>query len=198
MRILFAAQDRDLLRCYARLLEDDETTVQTAFDGTQVLSKLRETRFDLLIVSEDIPRIPLRQIISYCNDEGFPVLVLTAARPRLATLLDTVLASAYLPLPFTPDELSEKIRRLRVLQDTAQPLAVGDICADASRLLLGSRRITVEEFDVLSDILENRIPENEWSGVCIGALNEKLSALGMPQRIRYLGQEGFKMVTEHE
>ena len=198
MRILFAAQDRDLLRCYARLLEDDETTVQTAFDGTQVLSKLRETRFDLLIVSEDIPRIPLRQIISYCNDEGFPVLVLTAARPRLATLLDTVLASAYLPLPFTPDELSEKIRRLRVLQDTAQPLAVGHICADASRLLLGSRRITAEEFDVLSDILENRIPENEWSGVCIGALNEKLSALGISQRIRYLGQEGFKMVTEHE
>ena len=198
MKILFSAQDRDLLRCCRSLLEDDETRVDTAFDGTQILTKLRAEAYDLLIVFEDVPRIPLRQIVSYCNEASLPVLVLTNSNIRLSALLDTVLANAYLPLPFTSAELKAKIAQIRAAQDASEPLHLEGTDVDAAGFAIGDRRMTAEELDVLRALQDGRSPDTKQSGVCIGAINAKLAALGSPQRIRYRKQTGYRMVTEHE
>ena len=167
--------------------------VETVFDGTQILTKLRTSTFDLLIVTEDIPRIPLRQIVSYCNEERIPVLVLTNATPRLATLIDSVLANDYLPFPFTSSELKSKISRICEYLNSSAALHYGDIAVDASGFMIGTRRLTAEEIEILSCLIEGRTSGSELK-ICIGSINTKLADIGSSQRIRYLKQEGFKLV----
>ena len=172
--------------------------VETAFDGTQILTKLRTSTFDLLIVTEDIPRIPLRQIVSYCNEERIPVLVLTNTKLRLATLIDSVLANDYLPFPFTSSELKSKISRIREDLNSSAKLHSGDIEVDVSMFLIGTRRLTAEEIEILRGLIEERAGDFESNVIHIGSINTKLADIGCSQRIRYLKQEGFKLVRIHD
>ncbi len=111
MQILFAVPDRDLLSAYQIILEDENMKVRTAFDGTQILSKLREAPCDLLILSDDIPRISAPEIVRFAKDEKIPVLMLRTDpdRKKRSCLVET---EAELGLPFEPSELLEKIRLL--------------------------------------------------------------------------------------
>ena len=57
MRVLFAVPDRDLLRCYDKLLEAAFGDVVTAFDGTQVLTMLIEEQYDIVVLDRKLPRV---------------------------------------------------------------------------------------------------------------------------------------------
>lgn len=105
MRILFGAADRDLLACYAALLASGGREVETAFDGAQMLTKLAEQAFGLVIVSDRIPRVPAQRIVRRCQQTETPVIVLLTEPPDARTPP----ADACLPLPFSPAELTELI-----------------------------------------------------------------------------------------
>ena len=104
MKILFAAPDRDLLSAYSRLLSDVETETDTAFDGTQAAVKLETEKWDLLILSRDIPRLGWTKILELCRELSVPVILLSG-RQTGAGEPGTPAADAYLTMPFTPDEL---------------------------------------------------------------------------------------------
>ena len=104
MRILFAAPDRDLLSAYSRLLSDVETETDTAFDGTQAAVKLETEKWDLLILSRDIPRLGWTKILELCRELSVPVILLSG-RQTGAGEPGKPAADAYLTMPFTPDEL---------------------------------------------------------------------------------------------
>jgi len=198
MRILFAASDRDLLHCYARLLSSENRTADTAFDGTQVLTKLSAERYDLLILSQDIQRVDCRRIVGFCNGENIPVIVLTSERPGLQTLLDGTLANAYLPLPFLPDELIALIDSVRDKLSSEETLSFGSFDVKISSFSLSGIRITAGELDALAALSAGGIAGDEKNRVYINALNAKLDSLRLPQRIKYDKENGYRLVNENE
>ncbi len=198
MRILFAASDRDLLRCYERLLSSEDRTADTAFDGTQVLTKLSAERYDLLILSQDIQRVDCRRIVGFCNGEQIPVIVLTFERPGLRTLLDGTLANAYLPLPFLPDELIALIDSVRGKLSSEETLSFGSFEVKTSSFSISGIRVTAGELDALAALSTGSLCGDGDDRVCINALNAKLSSLMLPQRIRYNKKNGYRLVNENE
>ena len=112
MKILFAVPDRDLLNAYSILLEDDGNEVEKAFDGTQVLTKLETMKFDLVIMSHDIPRIETRRIIANCNVKKVPIILLRHSKPTKEQKEDRVQPDEWLLMPFRPSELSALIKQV--------------------------------------------------------------------------------------
>ena len=110
MKILFASPDRDLLSAYAILLGNSETEVEKAFDGTFVLTRLEEGHPDLMILSNDIPRVDSRKILAFCAGKKIPVILLLDSKPRSAEAVEN--ASEYLIMPFSPRELKAVIKKV--------------------------------------------------------------------------------------
>ena len=196
MRILFAAPDRDLLRCYGTLLAGPDRTVETAFDGVQVLRLLSEGDWDLLILSQDIPRIDWHRIVEHCLRESHPVLLLTAEQPDLRLLRNKVLPNACLPLPFQPGELEAVLARLLAALDSAERMRLEGREFPVSGFRLGSARLTLNEVEALAALTAGRQPPDDRTA--LRSLNEKLAAQGFAHRIRYRAKEGYRLVTEDE
>ncbi len=110
-QLLLADPNRDLLRCYAALLERKGFAVTTVFDGTQVIEKTTETRFDLALLGSALPRIGANRLVPLLHEKNVPVLLLTADN-------DTCGADAALAFPFVPSEVYAAIARL--LPDTGK------------------------------------------------------------------------------
>lgn len=106
MNVLIADPDRDFLKSYKTLLELSGDTVQTVFDGTQVMPRLAEDRFDAVILNENIPRIRCNDIVKSLNDDGIPVIVITQRKERFITADDCI------KLPFLPNELRDKLEHI--------------------------------------------------------------------------------------
>ena len=198
MRILFAAADRDLLRCYAELLTRDGAEVETAFDGTQVYARLNTERYELLILSQTLPRIPTTQLLERCAQAGLPTILLTERAPRLSQLTEPLPAQAYLPLPFLPEELRQTVRSVSEKRCSTRVLTVCGLRTPVADYALAGRRLTAGELDVLLALEDGAaLPDERRDGPVVAALNEKLKALGLPQRIRYRN-DGYKWVTNDE
>ena len=196
MRILFAAPDRDLIRCYGTLLDGPDRTVETAFDGVQVLRLLSEEDWDLLILSRDIPRIYWRRIVERCGPEGPPVLLLSAEQPDLRLLRDKVLPNACLPLPFEPEELETVLDRLLAALNSETVMELEGRAIPVSGFRLGKARLILNEVEALEALAAGRQPPDDRTA--LRSLNEKLAAQGFAQRVRYRAKEGYRLVTEDE
>ena len=194
MRILFAAPDRELLRCYEILLAGPGRAVETAFDGVQVLRLLAEGDWDLLILSRDIPRIDWRRILEHCDRGGPPVLVLTAKAPDLGLLLEPVLAQDYLPLPFLPSELEARVEALAAALASPKVLTLEGREIPLAGFRLGKAPVTLPELRYLEALLDGTPPPEDR--MVMGALNEKLQAQGFRHRIRYRAMVGYRLIVE--
>ena len=196
MRILIGVPDRDLLRCCAALLAGPERQVETAFDGTQVLTRLAEGDWSLLILSRSIPRIGCRRIVGHCNEAGLPVLVLTTRPPTLGLLLEPVLANAYLPLPFLPEALERSVDRVLAAAASQETLALEGRQIPVKDFRLGASRLSLEELGCLKALADGHSAAP--GPAVLGALNEKLRREGFASRLRYRAKEGYRLVTEDE
>lgn len=198
MKILFAAADRDLLGCYETLLRTEDRQVDTAFDGAQVLRKLSQGDYDLLVLSRTIPRVPEKTILAQCLERRLPVIVLLPEPLRTGVLTGPVLANAYLPLPFLPEELTALISDVWETCNAGGSLRLEGLEADLSAFLLETAPITMGEINVLKKLAEGASPDPEQDAVCIRAINAKLARMGLPHRIRYHEHKGYRMVNENE
>ena len=196
MRVLFAAPDRDLIRCYETLLAGPDRTVETAFDGVQVLRLLSEGDWDLLILSRDIPRIDWRRIVEHRSLEGPPILLLSAETPDLRFLRDKALPHACLPLPFLPEELEAILRRLLAALNSEAVMELEGRELPISSFRLGKARLILSEVEALAALTAGRQPPDDRTA--LRSLNEKLAAQGFAHRIRYRAKEGYRLVTEDE
>lgn len=108
MKLLFAAPDRDLLACYRRLLTREDRQVDTAFDGTQVIQCMARDRYELAILSSDLPRVGWQRLAGLLHEAQVPVILMTLDPPEEAPG-EAVFAS--LPLPFLPEDLNALLDR---------------------------------------------------------------------------------------
>lgn len=105
MRVLFAAADRDLLRCYEYLLGAEGFEAATAFDGTQALTRLAEGGFSAAVVAQELPRVPWQSVLAECAARGVPTVLLRSEKAAPAQT-----CAACVELPFAPAELVGAVR----------------------------------------------------------------------------------------
>ena len=106
MRVLFAAPDRDLLRCFQKLLCPPAEEVVTAFDGTQVLALLEAGRYDLAVLDCELPRVKVQQLLQRLKEADIRTIVLVNEPGR------QLQGDAFLSYPFSSAELIDAIRTL--------------------------------------------------------------------------------------
>ena len=140
MRVL-VAEDEDLLAdSIARGLRWEGMAVDIALDGADALEKASVSRYDVVILDRDLPRIHgdevCRQLIH--DGRGERILMLTAAR-SVTDRIDGLSMGAddYLPKPFAFGELVARVRALARRRDPAMPplLAARDVVVDTARRL---------------------------------------------------------------
>lgn len=196
MKILLADSDRDMLMCFQKLITLSGREVMTAFDGTQVVNLLAGSRFDLVILNDRIPRVRSSEIIKHLNEEDIPVIVILENKVNAKLLTDEVLANAYLPLPFLPNELLTLIEEVSAKHATKKKLVFADMEVDVAGFKLGEQqRITNEEIAILEALLSEQTFNAKRAGPYINSLNHKFEKLRKKVHIRYVMGKGYGLVT---
>lgn len=195
MNILIADPDRDFLKAFQTLLDLSGHTVTTVFDGTQVITGLHTHRYDMVVLNENIPRIAAKELIAEIQNRGIPVIVLSAKHIHSELLSTEPLANAYLSLPFLPYELVETIDRVQQQRQSGERLAFDEAVIEASAFLLcRSLPVTEGETAVFRALVQHEPINNKRAGPYITALNYKLEKLKKNVRIRYLMNDGYRLV----
>jgi DNA-binding response OmpR family regulator len=138
MRVL-VVEDEDLLAdSIARGLRWEGIAVDVALDGDDALLKVSVSRYDVVILDRDLPKVHgdevCRRLIA--GGRGERIIMLTAARSVTDRIEGLSLgADDYLPKPFAFGELVARVRALsrRAAPPTPPLLAAGDVVLDTTR-----------------------------------------------------------------
>ena len=221
MRILLAEDERSLSRAVAALLEKNNYSVDTVYDGEEALAYLDAGNYDALILDIMMPRLDGLEVLRRLRQRGdsIPVLMLTAKSEveDKVTGLDTG-ANDYLTKPFSTAELLARIRAMTRSQTGGQVssrLAFGNITLDQATFELslphGSYRLANKEYQMMELLLRNprqliptgRFIERIWGydsdvelnvvWVYISYLRKKLTALKANIQIKATRNAGYSL-----
>jgi DNA-binding response OmpR family regulator len=162
MRVLVVEDHRMLSAAIAAGLRREGIAVDVALDGSAALEQVDATRYDVVVLDRDLPRVHgdevCRRIVA--DGSGSRVLMLTASgtvRDRVEGL--SLGADDYLSKPFDFAELVARIRALGRRSTPALPpiLDNGDLTLDPNRRVASraGRRLHLspKEFAVLEYLL---------------------------------------------
>jgi DNA-binding response OmpR family regulator len=162
MRVLVVEDFEILARTIGTGLRREGLAVDVVLDGAEALERLAVTRYDVVVLDRDLPRVSgdmvCRHIVA--QHPASRVLMLTASgtvRDRVEGL--GLGADDYLPKPFDFDELVARVRALARRPTTALPpvLTVGDLTLDPARHVAtrGGLRLDLspKEFGVLECLM---------------------------------------------
>ena len=166
LRALVVDDEPSLVRAVAGYLEHDGFVVTTAADGEQALAAARRDPPDIVVLDLMLPGIDgievCRQLRTFSDAY---VIMLTARSEELDTLIGlSVGADDYMTKPFSPRELTARIRSLlrrpRAAQEAGEQHVrnIGDLNLDAQsrEVRLGQTlvELTRTEFDLLETLTE--------------------------------------------
>jgi DNA-binding response OmpR family regulator len=162
MRVLVVEDFEILARSIGTGLRREGMAVDVVLDGTDALSHLAITRYDVIVLDRDLPGVHGDDVCRRLVADGIDsrVLMLTAA----STVKDRVDglglgADDYLPKPFDFAELVARVRALgrRSAPPVPPTLAYGDIALDPARRVVSraGRRLDLspKEFALLECLL---------------------------------------------
>jgi DNA-binding response OmpR family regulator len=162
MRVLVVEDHRRLAEAVAAGLRDECMAVDVAFDGQDALDHADLTRYEVIVLDRDLPRLHGDDVCKTLAARQSPsrVLMLTAA----STIADRVEgldlgADDYLPKPFDFAELLARVRALarRTTAPLPPTLIYGDLMVDPARrvAIRAGRRLALspKEFAVLECLL---------------------------------------------
>lgn len=195
MKILLATADRDLLNGYKNLLEFDGHKVSTAFDGVQTLKALSESRPDIAIIENNIPRVDTGRILEYSAESRVPSVVLKKDGVTVKTLLQKPLACSYLAFPFFPEELIKTITDVTNNAASGEKIVLGSVEIDISEFRMTTGiPLTSEEINIIVGISRGDVVSAEKAGIYVEAINLKLQKADADKKITYVVNEGYKVV----
>ena len=166
MRILYAEDEKRILRNTSERLEKDGFSVDMAENGLEAWHYLESVGYDLAILDIMMPKMDGLEVLRKIREAGMktPVIMLTA----LSSVEDRIEgldagADDYLPKPFAYAELVARIRALLrrpALVAHENKLFCGEIEMDIARHKVSSRGQEVElarkEFAVLEYLMRNK------------------------------------------
>ena len=192
MRVLLALPDRDLLTGLTKLMTRDGHEVTGAVDGVKAL-EYAAAPFDVAVADCRLPRLPLFRVVDALRDKGVPVVLLWDQPITPAVLTGDLPAASYLPYPFRPSELMERIDAV-IGTSSVPPFSVGEILVEPSRFLVnGKVSVTREEIALLQS-LAGTVKAPADAGLFAASLNEKFRRLGLSRRFRWQPGTGYGMV----
>jgi DNA-binding response OmpR family regulator len=138
VRVLVVEDFEVMARSIGTGLRREGMAVDVVLNGTDALSHLALTRYDVVVLDRDLPGVHgdeiCRRIVS--GDSGSRILMLTAASTVKERVDGLGLgADDYLPKPFDFAELVARIRTLarRTMPPLPPTLACGDLTLDCGR-----------------------------------------------------------------
>jgi DNA-binding response OmpR family regulator len=219
VRILVVEDEQPLADAIARGLRRDGMAVDVAYDGESGQEKASITRYDVLVLDRDLPRMSGDKLCQeiLASGELTRVLMLTASgtvEDRVAGL--SLGADDYLAKPFAFPELVARIRALgrRATPATPPMLTARELWLDSARRTVrrtdGDIELTRKEFGVLEVLLaaggavvsseellervwdENADPFTTTVRVTVMTLRKKL---GEPSVIETVVGSGYRIPT---
>lgn len=118
MKILICEDDIMTMKAIEHRLKFDGYEIETARDGKEAKDKLKNLEVNFLLTDIHMPFVSGLELISYVRNDlklNIPIVILTRVG-----IEDTVLyafelgADDYITKPFSPDELSLRIKRLKI------------------------------------------------------------------------------------
>ena len=166
MRILLVENELNVDQSLAKLLKEQNYSVDTVFDGQTAFEHLSVFEYDLLILDVILPLMDGFTLIEKLRQKGniVPVLILTA-KDSLADRVKglDIGADDYLVRPFEFEELLARIRALLrrkkrdVLSDTVQFRDVTiNIAKKQVKRAEQMIELTAKEYEVLEYLVRNR------------------------------------------
>lgn len=165
MRILVAEDEKDLNRVISKRLEKEGYSVDSCFNGEDVLYCVAAGEFDAIILDIMMPvkdgLTALREIRSKKIDT--PVLLLTA-KDTVSDRVNGLDAGAedYLIKPFAFEELLARIRVMtrKSVGNTTNTFIAGDLVMDTKtkNVVRGGKEIqlSAKEYDILEYLIRNK------------------------------------------
>jgi two-component system OmpR family response regulator len=165
MRVLIVEDERDLARALTRSLEEAGFAVDTAADGEEALFRIREIKYDAVVLDIMLPKVDGFTVLETVRREEnhTPILLLTA-RDGVADRVRGLNLGGddYLVKPFAIAELVARIHAIirRSYGGAADTVTIGDLVIDvaARQVRRGGRPIdlTAREFAILELLTRSR------------------------------------------
>ena len=225
MRILLVEDERSLSKALMTLLEKNNYSVDTVFDGEEATNYIQHGSYDAIILDLMLPKKDGISVLRDMRSEGIttPVLILSAK----SEVDDKVLgldsgANDYLTKPFSIKELLARIRSITRSTEsrTDSKTAFGDLTLDLATYELstsgGSVKLANKEFQMMELLMRNpghlisteRFMEKIWGydaeaeinvvWVYISYLRKKLAAIGADISIKASRNSGYSLELTHK
>ena len=223
MRILLVEDERDLSKAVKKVLELSGYEVDQAFDGAIALGRLKEKKYDCVVLDVMMPRVDGFQVVATMRQDGdpTPVLMLTAR----AEIDDKVLgldsgADDYLTKPFQSKELLARIRALlRRNAESFSAYSIGNLTLrpETSELsAVTSIRLTNTEYRLMETLVTHqdallsteRLMDAVWdydseAGInvvwaYISSLRKKLTQIGANVTLKAVRGVGYRLEVNND
>ncbi len=167
MRILLAEDEVALNKALSKILQRNNYTVDSVFNGIDALDYLKSGLYDLAILDVMMPKMDgltvLKELRTFKND--VPVIILTAKSQTEDKVCGLDLgADDYMTKPFETDELLARIRAVtrRGESDKTSVLTLGNLTLDLKTYQLSvksrSLKLNHKEFQLMELLMKN--PKN--------------------------------------
>ena len=223
MRILVAEDEKHLNRIISEALTDEGYSVDSCFNGQEVLEHMACARYKVLVLDIMMPRMDGLEVVRRLRSEGdaTPVLFLTS-RDSIEDKVTGLESGGdyYLTKPFAFPELLAVVRAMarKYTGNRSNTYAVADLTLDsaAHTVTRGGRdiRLTAKEFALLEYMVRNRgmvlsremIENNLWNydyeggtnvvDVYVGYLRKKVDAGAEKKLIHTVWGTGWVLKEE--
>lgn len=165
MRILVAEDERDMNRLISKRLAAENYSVDSCYDGVQVMEYLECAEYDGIILDIMMPRMDGIQVLKKMRSQNcqIPVLLLTA-RDSIEDRVNGLDAGAddYLVKPFAFEELLARIRVMlrKPASVKSNVYRAGDleVHVDTCQVFRGGKEISLsgKEFSFLRYMIQNQ------------------------------------------
>lgn len=218
MRILLAEDEVALNKAVSKILQRNNYTVDSVFDGEDALIYLTSGLYDLAVLDVMMPKLDGISVLKALRGKGItvPVIILTAKSQTEDKVLGLDCgADDYVTKPFEIEELLARIRAVtrRKSGENTNELIYGDLKLDVKTFeissLLGSKKLNHKEFQILEYLMKNpksvtsadRLMEKIWDvdsnadlnvvWVYLSGLRKKLSEIGSEVKIKTSRNLGY-------
>ncbi len=168
-KILVIEDEKDIQELLGHYLGREGFQVEAAGNGEAGLRKVREKKFDLILLDLMLPQMDglevCRALRSQAQTAGIPLIMVTAKREETDRVVGLEMgADDYITKPFSPREVVARIkalfRRLEKPKPKEKKYRYGDIILDPERHEAAykgiAQTLTVKEFKLLEGLIQNK------------------------------------------